>query len=205
MTTLTDTTRHVRETTPDPTQDSPVEPVLRPRLIVVSGPGGSGKTTLAHRLAVQIGCPAICRDEIKEGMVHAHGPGFEPTVSDPLTRRTYPLFFDVVRVLLEGGVTVVAEAAFQHHLWARGLTPLTSLTEMRVVRCTTSAGEMQRRRRQRLAEVATRVAHADRGSFTAARPAQPWDAIHLDVPTLDVDTGDGYRPGLADIVAFAAG
>jgi predicted kinase len=42
-----------------------------PVLAVVSGPMGSGKTTLAHRLARAVGCPAICRDEIKEGMVHA--------------------------------------------------------------------------------------------------------------------------------------
>jgi tRNA A37 N6-isopentenylltransferase MiaA len=41
----------------------------RPTLIVVSGPSAAGKTTLAHRLARRIGCPAICRDEIKEGMV----------------------------------------------------------------------------------------------------------------------------------------
>jgi adenylate kinase family enzyme len=43
----------------------------------VSGPAGSGKTTLAHRLAATIGCPALCRDEIKEGMVAAT-PGFVP-------------------------------------------------------------------------------------------------------------------------------
>jgi adenylate kinase family enzyme len=42
-----------------------------PTLIVVSGPAGSGKTTLAHAIASAVGCPAICRDEIKEGMVHA--------------------------------------------------------------------------------------------------------------------------------------
>lgn len=44
---------------------------LNPRLIIVSGPPASGKTTLAHRLAESVGAPAICRDEIKEGM----GPG----------------------------------------------------------------------------------------------------------------------------------
>jgi adenylate kinase family enzyme len=43
----------------------------RPTLIIVSGPPGSGKTTLAHEIARAVGCPAICRDEIKEGMVHA--------------------------------------------------------------------------------------------------------------------------------------
>ncbi len=39
-----------------------------PTLVVISGPSGAGKTTLAHLLARRIGCPAICRDEIKEGM-----------------------------------------------------------------------------------------------------------------------------------------
>jgi Ni2+-binding GTPase involved in maturation of urease and hydrogenase len=42
-----------------------------PVLVVVSGPAGSGKTTLAHEIARAIGCPAICRDEIKHAVVAA--------------------------------------------------------------------------------------------------------------------------------------
>ncbi|HEY9291930.1 MAG TPA: AAA family ATPase [Microlunatus sp.] len=172
---------------------------LHPKLIIVSGQAGSGKTTLAHRLATAIGCPAVCRDEIKEGMVHAHGPGFIAETSDPLTRRTYPLFFDCVRLLLAGGVTVVAEAAFQHKLWVQGLTPLQGLAEVRVLRCRTPDEILLERRHRRLAEVATRSAHAD-SDVLQALPA--WDAIHLDVPTLDVDTTDEYRPALDAIVDF---
>lgn len=82
----------------------------QPTLVVVSGPPGSGKTTLAHRIGGAVGCPTICRDEIKEGMVHAN-PGFTPGPGDPLTRRTLATFFDVLRLLLRAGVTVVAEAA----------------------------------------------------------------------------------------------
>lgn len=187
------------------TSQVPGDPALHPRLIVVSGQGGSGKTTLAHRLAAEIGCPAICRDEIKEGMVHAHGPGFEPAVSDPLTQRTYPLFFEVVKLLVAGGVTIVAEAAFQHRLWVQGLTPLFPLAPVFVVRCFTDQDVLQRRRRQRFAEVATRAAHADTGTFvTPSEPPPAWDAIHIDAPTLDVNTTDGYDPGLAEVVAFAA-
>ncbi|MFI5068785.1 MAG: AAA family ATPase [Streptosporangiales bacterium] len=81
----------------------------RPTLIVVSGPPGAGKTTLAHALAQAVGCPAICRDEIKEGMVHAVG-GFTSGPGDALTMRAYPTFFAVLEVLLRAGVTTVAEA-----------------------------------------------------------------------------------------------
>ena len=59
-------------------------------MIVVSGPGGSGKMMLAHRLTAILGCPALCRDEIQEGMV-ASNPGFVPAITDPLTVRAYHL------------------------------------------------------------------------------------------------------------------
>ena len=112
-------------------------PVL-PALIVVSGPMGSGKTTLAHRIAQAVGCPAICRDEIKEGMMQAT-PGFVPRPGDELTLRTLPVFFDVLELLLTAGVTTVAEAAFQDHVWRPRLEPLRGRAQIRIVHCMVTA------------------------------------------------------------------
>jgi predicted kinase len=94
-----------------------------PALVVVSGPPGSGKTTLAHEVARAVGCPAICRDEIKEGMAHAT-PGFAPGPGDTP---------DCIR----------------RHL--------------------------------------------------------AFDRVSLDAPWIEVDTTSGYRPGIAQVVAFING
>ena len=171
----------------------------QPTLVVVSGPPGSGKTQLAHALASAIGCPAISRDEIKEGMVHGRAGGFSPSAGDELTKRTYPLFFDIVRRLLEGGVTVVAEAAFQDRLWRQGLDPLSSLAALRIIRCAVP-DDLARARRLRRMNVPTRAAHADAEWLDA--PASRFEPISLPSPTLVVDTSDGYAPELVEILRF---
>jgi predicted kinase len=169
-----------------------------PTLVVISGPGGSGKTTLAHRLARTIGCPALCRDEIKEGMV-ASNPRFVPTVSDPLTMRTYDLFFEAIALFLKAEVTLIAEAGFQHSAWSRGLEPLTDLAVLKIIRCQISEEVARQRALTRMAAEPTRAAHADAEHFSMPRT---FDAIHLDAPALDVDTSNGWQPDLDEIAVF---
>lgn len=169
-----------------------------PTLIVVTGPAGSGKTTLAHELAAAVGCPVLSRDEIKEGMVRST-PGFVAATDDPLTVRTYDLFFEAIALFLRAEVTLVVEAAFQHPLWWRGLEPLAGLATLRVIRCRVSDEVARERQQTRLATRATRAAHADAAHLAAATSFR---ALEVDAPTLDVDTSDGWRPDLPVITAF---
>ncbi|MET8628124.1 AAA family ATPase [Kitasatospora sp. NPDC004669] len=173
-------------------------------LIVVSGGPGSGKTTLAHALAGEIGCPAVCRDELKEGLVHA-GAGAPAPGADEAVRA---VFFEVLGVLVRAGVSVVAEAAFQHRVWRPGLEPLAAHTGLRVVHCRVEAALARRRIAERLATGGHRAAHADRELLAAPPGAgnllDDFTPLSLPgVPRLCVDTAHGYDPPLADVVAFA--
>jgi predicted kinase len=178
-----------------------------PTLVVVSGPPGSGKTTLADQLARALGCPVISRDEIKEGMAHAT-TGFTPAPGDELTLRTLPVFFGVLELLLRAGVTVVAEAAFQDRVWRPRLEPLRGLARFRVVHCTVAAEVAVQRTVQRSQDDPARRAHADPGPQDApehARARGVFDRVSMDAPWIEVDTTDGYRPGLGEIVTFVNG
>ena len=110
-------------------------------------------------------------------------------------------------MLLEVGVTVVAEAAFQDRLWRPNLEPLTGLAHLRVIRCTTDAAIAHDRIIQRAKEDAHRAAHGDQELLDSiAAGGHSLDSfvpISLDVPTLTVNTSHGYRPALPDIAAFA--
>ena len=170
-----------------------------PTLVVVSGPAGAyGKTTLAHKLARAIGCPAICRDEIKEGMVHAN-PGFEAGPGDVLTQRTLPTFFSVLETLLRAGSSVVAEAAFHDDLWTPGLNPLAAMSKIRVIRCVADREAAGARDVLRHSEKRVRKAHS---ALTIGRRDGSFTPISMDVPKLLVDTTEGYDPSFPEIVNF---
>jgi predicted kinase len=175
-----------------------------PTLIVISGPPRSGTATVAHAIGRALPCPVVCRDEIKEGMVHAHGGDFVPGPGDPLTQPTLTLFFEVLGLLLNAGVTVVAEAAFVDQRWRAGLEPLADLAQLRIVQCHVDPA-IARERRDEAVAAGSGKAHAQ----LIGQELKDWEdayasfeRLSLPAPSIDVDTSNGLDPSLDEIVAF---
>lgn len=126
-------------------------------------------------------------------------PGFSAGADTELNLRTLSTFFDLLEVLLRAGVTTVAEAAFQDRLWRPGLERLSELADIRIVHCVIAPEVAAQRIQQRHQDNPLRGAH----SASTPRPStHVFDRVSVDTASLEVDTTDGYRPELGEIVAF---
>ena len=180
----------------------------KPSLVVVSGAPGSGKSTLARALADAIHCPMVSRDQVLEGLRHTCRDASAPPGN--AAEIANGAFFACVNVLLQAGVSVVIEAAFQHRLWAPALVTLGPHADIRVVRCIIDPGLALRRMALRLQQQPWRLdVHQDaqylNQKLRDAPAIAPFNHVALDVPTLDVDTTDAYSPALDVVVRFVQG
>lgn len=179
----------------------------KPFVVVVTGSPGSGKTTLAHKLANKIHCPALCRDEFKEGYVHTMGGSHESLGKD-VNRQLYAIFFETIHFVIAKRISVVIEAAFQHKLWQPKLQELAVLADISIVVCSVDPHLARSRFIERgLADPTRERFHGGKAVHATKVeqdiPVGNYNPPEMDLPTITVETTDGYNPGLDEILDFA--
>ena len=177
----------------------------RPKCIIVTGRSGSGKTTLAPILAKRLWMPVIHRDDIKEGYVTTFGIRHDELPPDTNLTVTN-LFFDLVTQYLAANVSIVIEAAFQHHVWEPRMPTILELADTQMVLCSADDSLTEKRQIQRGLDNPDRefyhgdhkVVHYKKTGevLAAASYAEP----EFDIPTIRVSTDCEYVPTLDEIV-----
>lgn len=182
-------------------------PAERPRLVLVTGAPGSGKTTLAELIGPALGLPVMSRDRLKVHLAEALGYP-EPVAPSALARTNVALFFRLVPYLLASGPGLIVESALDVRLAPDDLAPALAVLRAAVIHCDVDPALNAVRVRERLRSGSRHRAHRD-DRHLAAIAADPaaWDAYREPAPfgaaVLRVDTTDGYRPTLAAILRFA--
>ncbi len=121
--------------------------------------------------------------------------------------KIYDTFFEAIDLMLSSGISLVAEAAFQHELWAPKLEPLCRRYRVAILICSVDPPTARARFIERgLADPARERFHGDRPVHAAKDgielPIGKYIPPSLPVPTISVDTTEGYDPSLEEIASF---
>ncbi|HEY1387626.1 MAG TPA: ATP-binding protein [Ktedonobacterales bacterium] len=84
----------------------------KPLLIIVNGLPGTGKTTLAGRLAADLGLPTFSRDGLYETLYDALDGSAAGTPPTSLGAAAYALLYEVAGAVLAAGQPVIVEGFF---------------------------------------------------------------------------------------------
>jgi adenylate kinase family enzyme len=167
-----------------------------PYLLVVTGRPGSGKTTFAKTLSNDIYMPLISRDQIKEGYVHTLGKKHSELPQEANKIAT-EIFFDTLKVLLFNNVSVIAEAAFRHRIWASQLEQFKDKARIYLLICKVEDKvALDRFIKRGLNNTFREYFHGDKSVETTDIYEEP----RLDVPTFYIDTSGEYNPSIQELI-----
>lgn len=174
----------------------------RPALVIIAGPPGAGKTSLAGPLAHRLGYALLGKDVIKERMADAFGAS-APQHSRPLGLAAILVLYDVALEMLRNGQAVVIESTFYRGTAEPDLAPLIAISDAVMIHVTADDEVLVSRYEQRARSTDRHPVHNGTGRADELRQdiasgvTRPPD---VPIPLIEIDTT--YGPLDVDEIAF---
>ena len=179
---------------------TPSRTVDRPWLVVVCGPSGGGKSSLARPLSELLQLPLLSKDDLKEVLFDTLGSG-DRKRSRALSDAAYRLMFHVAERELKSSRSLMLEANFRPDA-ATALAKLVAANGSAVirVRCYAEPDVLVERLTRRAEQKLRHPGHLDAELLPEAATLITEGGIDLDGPLVEVDTTD---PSIVDVRAVA--
>jgi len=189
--------------------------MTRPRAILVTGAPGSGKSTLARQLSHLLRIPYLARDDVRGGLLFTEGAWSHTLRRIPSAEQAVEVFSDSAEQLLRAGVSCVLEYVVREHR-PGDLDRLVTVADCVVV-ITTCADPTARIRDRNASDrlianaavlrAAGYTSVAEHTEMAVRRMAAVASEMRtaFPVPTLEIDTTNGYRPTIEAVLTFVTG
>jgi hypothetical protein len=116
--------------------------------------------------------------------------------------------YETAERLLAAKVGLVIESNFRQGEEEKRILPLLEQADGFLIHCTAADQEIEERFIERAESGERHPGHFDEEGVPQLRrdlAHDAYDPLELDIPTLIVDTADGYDPSLDEVVAFVSG
>jgi len=191
---------------------SPPEDEARPRVVLLVGEPGTGKTRLGWALSDALGIPFLARDQVRRGLYFTAGAWTSAPGPLPSGERAVEAFLSVIEPMPALGVSCIAEYVVRRDQPAH-LRRLIDAADCSVVQttCTDASSRRVAREcedrllsRQQVLEASGRRDVNDALEAREAHMRQVTSEMltEFPLPLLLVKTDRDYEPGLDEIITF---
>ena len=104
-----------------------------PKLIIISGFPGTGKTTLARKISSQYDLPLVCVDALKEMMFDRIGKWEDFEIFDSVSKAAYDLAYHSIGLILSAGKSCIFEAFLRSEMAEQRIAKLKKEYECQIL------------------------------------------------------------------------